>query len=224
MTYPNIKIKSHMYPGYGSARGGYHVRAVYKNTVLEDEHGGESLEAMGYAVAKMEARWLRLSASELEEASKGKPLDSPLCSNCGQPCYEGSCSCLDKTWCDRPACRHALEVAIVASKEAAATQRAEFAERQAQDHLDRIKHADAVATGFHWREGWYFRRLPDGSVGIVHRETPTSEWLRADLIIPPNEWASIVASMSNAGETAKTFRAAHDAQKPQVDTYIRVHH
>ena len=49
----DIEVKSHMYPGYGSARGGYHVWAVYKNVVLEGERGGESLEAMGRAAAQM---------------------------------------------------------------------------------------------------------------------------------------------------------------------------
>jgi len=65
------------------------------------------------------------------------------------------------------------------------------------------ENAAAEATaGFHWRDGWYFRRLEDGSVRIV------SDY--ADLTIPAAEWASIVCSVSADGETGERWHAAQD--------------
>lgn len=79
---------------------------------------------------------------------------------------------------------------------------------------------------FHWRDNLYFGRLPDGFVRVVkfsrpphvmlwHNEracTVPTEYPRADgefysvevildLRIPPQEWASIVASVSKLGES-----------------------
>lgn len=55
-----------------------------------------------------------------------------------------------------------------------------------------------TGPNFHWRNGIYFDRLPDGSVSITGV---------ADAI-PAAEWASIVAAVSKAGETGETYRAA----------------
>lgn len=61
---------------------------------------------------------------------------------------------------------------------------------------------------FHQRDGWYFSRLEDGSVQIrVEDSTAANREFRTHMI-PPNEWASVIASVCGAGETAATFRAA----------------
>jgi hypothetical protein len=54
---------------------------------------------------------------------------------------------------------------------------------------------DDRQTGFHWRDGWWFKRLADGSVRVVHGDTT--------LVIPENEWASIVCSVSALGEAGQ---------------------
>jgi hypothetical protein len=54
-------------------------------------------------------------------------------------------------------------------------------------------------TGFHAKEGWWFRRDDDGAVAI---STPTET-----VTVDANTWASIVASVSAAGETF-AFQAA----------------
>jgi hypothetical protein len=63
--------------------------------------------------------------------------------------------------------------------------------------------------GFHWNEGMYFKRTADGAVEITQTQgggqSEEVEWQRT---IPPSEWASIVASVSAAGETGETYRAA----------------
>lgn len=70
--------------------------------------------------------------------------------------------------------------------------------------------------GFHWRDLMFWKRLDDGSVRIrlfARRDSgavmdgdddePVREW-----IIPPSEWASIVASVSYQGETGDSYRTA----------------
>lgn len=69
--------------------------------------------------------------------------------------------------------------------------------------------------GFHWRDNIYWKRLGDGSVRIAFFGTRASgEVLDGDddepvreLIIPPNEWASIVAAVSAGGETPEKYRS-----------------
>lgn len=65
--------------------------------------------------------------------------------------------------------------------------------------------------GFHWRDDWMFTRRPDGSVNIWRPNT------NINILIPPNEWASIVASVSGCGETADSFadaQALHGGHPP----------
>ena len=70
---------------------------------------------------------------------------------------------------------------------------------------------------FHWRNGWYWSRLPDGSVEVRNHgdfEKPDPNHApgdgRATLVIPPNEWASIVCSVSAKGEDGARWNAAQD--------------
>ena len=58
-------------------------------------------------------------------------------------------------------------------------------------------------SDYHWRDGWRFKRMEDGSVRIVH---PT----HAGATIPPNEWASIVCAVSQQGEDNERWTAAQD--------------
>lgn len=64
---------------------------------------------------------------------------------------------------------------------------------------------------FHWNNNLYFGRKSDGSVRVLKFKGTPSEWpkvdreyevpeLELDVTIPPNEWASIVASCSAGGE------------------------
>ena len=59
---------------------------------------------------------------------------------------------------------------------------------------------------FHWRDGWFWKRGADGTVVVRHdnKETHRPD---ASILIPPNEWASIVASVCADGETAETYEA-----------------
>jgi hypothetical protein len=64
---------------------------------------------------------------------------------------------------------------------------------------------------FHNRDGWYFKRLEDGSVRIqktttAHVDAP----VEYEHVIPENEWASIVAHVSVGGETGDSYQEARE--------------
>lgn len=61
--------------------------------------------------------------------------------------------------------------------------------------------------GFHSQGGWHFRREPDGSVTIAATTADGQSCLQF-VTLDPGTWASAVASVSAAGETGETFRAA----------------
>jgi hypothetical protein len=58
--------------------------------------------------------------------------------------------------------------------------------------------------GFHASDGWYFQRGEDGTVTISAAVQRSTEQVTLDAAT----WASVIASMSAAGETATTFHAA----------------
>lgn len=69
---------------------------------------------------------------------------------------------------------------------------------------------DKSKPWFHWRDGMYFQRQPDGTVSIAKTVTPSADesGLAWCFDVPAAEWASIVASVSAVGETGETYRAA----------------
>ena len=59
---------------------------------------------------------------------------------------------------------------------------------------------------YHWRDGWFFSRESNGFVSI---KAPGGDDIEARIaVIPVDEWASIIASVSASGETAETFKLA----------------
>jgi hypothetical protein len=58
--------------------------------------------------------------------------------------------------------------------------------------------------GHHARDGWFFRRDADGAVVVTAASWPGEP----KVILDPHTWASVVASVSAAGETAETYRQA----------------
>lgn len=96
---------------------------------------------------------------------------------------------------------------------------AEVIERACRYHQWRGEQGDQPAwagpketpKGFHWRDGLYFKRTENGSVRMTKfARGGASEEVESDVVIPPNEWASIVASVSVAGETSERWDAAQD--------------
>lgn len=66
-----------------------------------------------------------------------------------------------------------------------------------------------MREGFHAHDGWYFRRIANGNVIIevaesAHGDAP----LQVAVVLDPDTWASVVASVATEGETSSTFHAA----------------
>lgn len=61
-----------------------------------------------------------------------------------------------------------------------------------------------IAGDFHTKEGWWFGRLEDGSVGIT-KTNERAEVIESQVVLAPNEWASAVAFVSARGDNAETF-------------------
>lgn len=77
---------------------------------------------------------------------------------------------------------------------------------------------DKIATGvYHWRDGVHFGRDADGTVSIFKFDPnaqPGSRGTLFEMLIPPSDWASIVASVSRQGDTGPAYgiaKALHDA-------------
>lgn len=64
---------------------------------------------------------------------------------------------------------------------------------------------------FHLKDGWYFERTAMGDVKIVKKASPMSDApVVAEIVVPPNEWASVVASVCFDGANAETFGAMQE--------------
>lgn len=70
---------------------------------------------------------------------------------------------------------------------------------------------------YHWKDGWWFSRLADGSIRMEHRqyilEGPTGKYtdqytVDVNVVIDTDSWGSIVASMSEHGDTREAWSAA----------------
>jgi hypothetical protein len=76
------------------------------------------------------------------------------------------------------------------------------------EHDERMRDAE---TGFHWRNGWFFKRMTGGSVRITRVTHPPVEGqFEWQFTIPENEWASIVCSVSEKGETSERWQDARN--------------
>ncbi|MPZ13780.1 MAG: hypothetical protein GEU73_05050 [Chloroflexi bacterium] len=64
-----------------------------------------------------------------------------------------------------------------------------------------------MAGDFHTKEGWWFGRLEDGSVGIT-KTNERAEIIEHQVVLAPNEWASVVAFVSTKGDNAESFDEA----------------
>lgn len=77
-------------------------------------------------------------------------------------------------------------------------------------HLDE-RIPEEERRGFHSREGFFFKREPDGSVTIRVEGPPWENGrgqLQREITLPENEWASVVASVSALSEDGVTWAVA----------------
>lgn len=204
---PNIRILTPHYPGYGG-RGQWFAIAVCDNRKLEELECCGSFD-QGAAYAKLLAKWDReWDEAEFVSILSAAPLASTVCDVCGGDTLDGWISCVNKTFCKK--CEpHVDKYREEYQKEVARVeeQRRVAAEEREKRRVEDINRRVAEAR-FHWSRNWYFTRLPDGSVNIFRLNEGKYIGIGPDLIIPANEWASIVASVSAGGETGERWVSA----------------
>ena len=70
---------------------------------------------------------------------------------------------------------------------------------------------------FHLKNGWFFSRLPSGDVAIEkHKDANEKSPLVTFINVSPEEWASIVASVSIKGEADRRWYTALDFHMKQT--------
>lgn len=61
---------------------------------------------------------------------------------------------------------------------------------------------------YHWRDGWHFARMADGSVEVYVAEASTRGPVKARAVIPASEWASIVHAVADPAADYRAIEAA----------------
>lgn len=80
----------------------------------------------------------------------------------------------------------------------------------------------AQTLGFHWKDGWYFQRLEDGSVRVTLCEDVLPASPEEIMTIDANSWASIIASVSGdygpgRWDEARQFHRIADASRAALE-------
>jgi hypothetical protein len=206
----DIRIDIGFVEGYG-AQGYYWGRVTCDNVLLERLKSYSEYD-LAEAAQGAKNKWSReWTPDEWKEALIGKEQASSLCSVCGGHTLDGSSSCVNMTFCID--CRPRIEEFKQKYRDEIAESNRKY-ELQAKEARER-RSADVQSTlagAFHWRDGWNFKREADGIVRVMLSETTPDgeEYLKTNLTIPPNEWASIVCSVSALGETAERWNAVQD--------------
>lgn len=63
------------------------------------------------------------------------------------------------------------------------------------------------ANEFHESDGWYFKRMPDGSVRIRVVDWPEGKVVR-EHVVASGPWCSVIATVSSWGETTEMWERA----------------
>lgn len=72
-----------------------------------------------------------------------------------------------------------------------------------------VKFRETLRPGFHWKNDIHFERI-DGHVRVTYFDQYNNSPQERQWLIPHAEWASIVCSVSAAGETGERWNAAQD--------------
>src|SRR5579863_2192441 len=168
MMRPKILIKVQHYPGYGEPPQ-WEVFAIWENTLLDSKLVGSEFEA-GRIEGQFRAKWEKLwSKKDWQKAIHGKKQASPLCDHCGGYTLDGTISCVNKVFCRK--CEPFIEQYKKEFREKARTANLVMEQRQAELKKTARKEVDAKLSGaFYWRENWFFKRQPDGSVAVMQKK------------------------------------------------------
>lgn len=206
---PKIRIDTGGVQGY-SGPGYSWIRVTHDNLLLEEARVGSERD-LGRKEVEFSARWQRLwDETDFAVAIAGKPQATPHCDHCSGDTLDGQISCLNKTFCKTCDKAGIIETYKVMHEEEARRRNEEFYRKMATDAeqrqaAHRARLAD-IQNGFHWRDGWFFGRMPDGAVRLnrVNGEEIT------EIVIPAPEWASVVCSVSADREIGERWNQAQD--------------
>ena len=213
-----IITKVQHYPGYGSPPQ-WEVFAIWENILLDSKLVGSEFEA-GRIEGEFRSKWGKsYSKRAWEKAIRNKKAASTLCDHCGGHTQDGAISCVEMTFCRK--CEPFIEQYKKEYHNKIEASRLALEQRNAKAKEERRREVDGKLHGaFHWRDNWFFKRQPDGSVAVMHKTDSylgkrnclqkDDYYLSPELSIPQNEWASIVCSVSKEGETAERWEAALD--------------
>lgn len=204
-----IRIDQGHVEGYGGP-GYYWARVSCDNILLEEFKSRDSGD-IAVSVHKANEKWSKnWTIDAWNKATKRKKRASALCSVCGGDTLDGSSGCVNMTFCKK--CQPRIdEFRAKYNEDVEGARRARELMLQ-KDNDKRTNETRATLAGaFHWKDGWHFKRTKDGSVRVMRPDVmPMSkeEYLKIDVTVPPNEWASIVCSVSAGGETGERWEAA----------------
>lgn len=224
---PKIRIDTGVVEGYGGP--GYSwIRVTHHNLLLEEARVGSERD-LGRKEAEFAARWDReWDKSDFDAAVTGKKEASARCDSCGGDTLDGQISCVGKIFCRSCEKAGAIEAAkLEYHKRTDDHQKQRQKAESARQEEVTAKTRATLYGAFHWRDGWHFKRLSDGAVrvmrpAIIHGGG--EEYLKTDITIPSNEWASIVCSVSSGGETGERWNAAQDFHgRPSASPVSRPH-
>jgi hypothetical protein len=198
---PKVDITTKYYPRYGSPES-WVVQAIFENTVLEDVSTLSERESIRLEIA-FETKWKSEWPNEetFRVAISNLPAASELCSVCGKDTKKGSSYCLNKVFCQRPACEKDLQRQIAKYE---VDKKRQEEERQITEVRRKKTIQQDAQRGFHAHDGWYFLRQPNGAVRITHYDG----YIQAQETFEGFQWCSIIASVSPEGETSEQFGKA----------------
>ena len=218
-----IRIDQGVVEGYGGP--GYDWARVTCDNLLLESFKSPSEGDIAVSICKAKQKWSKdWTVEAWEKATKGKKQASPLCSVCGGDTLDGISSCVEMTFCKKCVPRIDEFRKKYAEKVEKSRRESDLKQQSIRDHRSQETRT-LLAGAFHWKDGWYFKRMKDGSVRVMHSaEMPMTgeEYLHPDLTIPPNEWASIVCSVSAGGETGERWEASQDFHGRELITFRRV--
>jgi hypothetical protein len=201
---PDIIIKSEFIRGYGGSDV-WENRVIFRNRLLEQVRSTSEFGA-GRATARLETKWRReWDREEFEKLVCASPLASPICDHCGGDTLDERNHCVGKTFCARCKAAGVIDAAVAEFAARQDALQADLQKQQETREAQRRASVEDAKTGFHSHDGWYFKRLPDGSVRMSH---VLGSDVLSDVIVTSGVWASIVCSVSMIGETGERWRDA----------------
>ena len=187
--------------------------SVYSENLLLDRKNVLTEMDAGEACCEFRAKWNRSwSKRDWQKAIRGKKKASELCAHCGANTIDGCISTVEKVFCLK--CEPFIEKYKKEYTDRVEAFRIAQERREANRRKKERDEVDAKLSGaFHWRDDWFFKRQSDGSVAVMHKQSMHNSqdyYLSPSLLIPRNEWASIVCSVSSGGETSERWDAVQD--------------